>query len=732
MSRWSLPVPSQSAKRTLPGLCGCLIFALCLAGPTIARCQDEGQPADNSPKRPVRIKLSDLVPAPTPVRDETATSQPQPSPGNPDIDVPTRLRPAPKRTDPKADEVDLKPLAPPKQQPQDRKPVERKSAPETETPATKAAPPATLDEWLKTTATLDIAAEIPAIETRAASFQAITPGISSRNDVLKQLGDPESQREVGRQQVLRYRIGPFPKVLVQIVDDRLQSVIIQLAKPVTPLEIEKELNLARFTSVVVRTPAGEALGQIYPERGVLFSYEEALEDTNDKDEPLVGQVALEPITAEPFLLRAQQSTSEPAKVLADLQVASRLDPREKRARIWAAETFLTLGRLKDADSVIQALVEIDKESVEGKMLAARLEAARGSLTDAIKSMQELLKSPDLSKSQQMNGRHHLGTFLVARGGPGDDAAAIAQWQTTIRLAAEQISGNARDPLAQRMLVDAHLQIAHVVAAGKWKDQNVVLKKWLQTAQQLAERFAGSTADASDLNWRVQRGILAAYARRQGQLNPGQVVEQARREAERLMQASDDPLWHRQIQWELGIAMTDAAQIARDRRQGDQSLQLANLAKTAFAAGRPLRDGSLQHNEPVARVLFIGGVVHAVDRTEHEPAVLHYDQAISLLRPWLNQVHGKDGGRLGDWLISMGVSYWRTGRKTDAVKITQQGIELLSQAVDQKSIRADLLLIPLGNLRTMHRALGQTAEADEVGERLSRLQTAAKDATKKRR
>ena len=73
----------------------------------------------------------------------------------------------------------------------------------------------------------------------------------------------------------------------------------------------QQLELTNVRPVLVSNELGEILGQVYPERGVLFAFEPSKEP--GKASMNVAQIILEPITAEPFVLRAETNLDRPRR-----------------------------------------------------------------------------------------------------------------------------------------------------------------------------------------------------------------------------------------------------------------------------------------------------------------------------------------------------------------------------------------------------------------------------------
>ena len=69
------------------------------------------------------------------------------------------------------------------------------------------------------------------------------------------------------------------------------------------------------------------------------------------------------------------------------------------------------------------------------------------------------------------------------------------------------------------------------------------------------------------------------------------------------------------------------------------------------------------------------------KKDHKAAVGWFDKAVALLDATPSSESPAEVGRHGETFVSMGVSYWDTGQHDKAVKLTQQGLDLMKQAVE---------------------------------------------------
>ena len=69
-------------------------------------------------------------------------------------------------------------------------------------------------------------------------------------------------------------------------------------------------------------------------------------------------------------------------------------------------------------------------------------------------------------------------------------------------------------------------------------------------------------------------------------------------------------------------------------------------------------------------------------------------------------------RHGEAFVSMGVSYWEAGNRNEAMRLTEQGIKLMEQAIEAHLLNKTALAIPYSNLASMCREQGQEQQAKQ--------------------
>ncbi len=183
------------------------------------------------------------------------------------------------------------------------------------------------------------------LSIEAASFKGVTPGISTKENVAKTWGPPKKTAEQNGALVQLYSVEPFHHVEVHYTGDRVASVVIRFDRAFPADGVAKQLDLATVRPVLVSNDLGEILGLTYPERGVLFAFEASKEP--GKPSMKVAQLVLEPITAEPFVLRAETTLESRCDLSRrDLEEALSLEPDNARAHWLYSRVLATMEQYR--------------------------------------------------------------------------------------------------------------------------------------------------------------------------------------------------------------------------------------------------------------------------------------------------------------------------------------------------------------------------------------------------
>ena len=554
-------------------------------------------------------------------------------------------------------------------------------------------------------------------EIETASFNHVTPGTSTLEDVKKHWGAAKELRKQDGLMIYRYSVEPFDHVEVMFYEGKLTSIVIRLNGTFEADAVAAQLALSKIRPVLISNELGEILGQCYPERGVMFSF--APSSQPGKPSTKVAQIILEPVNAEPFMLRAEtELENHPETSLADLEVAVKLAPDNARARWLQARAFLLLGQAKKALAAVDEALQREPNSPHYLLTKAQILGQMGRYREATQAAEAVVAASASKAHLKVRAVCLLGD--LASSGPQPDYKRAMQHHSQAVKMAEAL---ARDPHpairqpAKEVLVDAHLGAAQDIAWGVWNNKEVAVAAWLKRASEFAEDLIEHEGASVELRFRVAARALSACVGVQGKLDPTPWAEQAARTGEELARAAVSPAQKFQRQREAGLALYDAVQVFQMRNDRDAAEKFGKRATEFFEATRPGKDRPADLYL-LGRLYFRIGAIRASSASNHQAAVEWFDKAAATLQEAAPHVASPERGRLGETFVSMGVSYWEANQREKAVQITRQGLEIMEQAVQEGTLPKSTLDVAYGNLATMHRQLGQNELAKRYAEKVS--------------
>lgn len=556
-------------------------------------------------------------------------------------------------------------------------------------------------------------------QLEAASFNGVTPGQTTLEEVEKAWGPPKelfTQNEVKTQ---LYSIEPFDRIEVGYENDKVISVIVRFQKPFLSDKIAKQLDMASIKPVLISNDMGEILGQSYPERGVLFAFEPSEEKS--KPSYKVTHIMLEPLNAEPFVLRAETNLdTRYDRSYQDLQIALELQPDNARANWLSGRILAAMEQFEKAEAASAEAVRLEPKNVRFSITHAQILGQMGRLQEAI---QETQRAIDASADQpHLQARALcLKGDLTASGPKPDYRKAIGYHSQALQIA-DSISNDEHPAVrkaAKEVLVDAHLGSAHDIAWGDWKEKEKAVTVWLKRATALATDLMKNEDSNAEQLFRVHTRALSALVGIRSGVDPKPWLEGAMRTGNELIAATDDPIRKGQYQWDLGMAIYDAVQISQLRSNHAMALKYGELAVEY------LEQGYAHKQTPttaylLGRLYFRMGAIHAIRDKDHPAAIAWFERAVPLLDKPVPPEAQVDLGRFGETFVSMGVSYWETGNRKRAIELTQRGIDLMEEAVSKGILDRSALAIPYSNLAAMQRQVGANEEAAKYSDMAARI------------
>ena len=206
------------------------------------------------------------------------------------------------------------------------------------------------------------------------------------------MGRPKEIHKQGKTLMQLHSVEPFHRVEASCSGGKVVSIIIRFDKAFPANTVAQQLQLSKVQPVLICNELGEILGQSYPERGVLFSFEPS--DTPAKPSMKVSHIILEALSAEPFVLRAETNLDmRPDFSLRDLDQALQLQAGNARAHWLRCRVLASFGEYQKA--IVDGAEAIRLEPQEGhyRVTQAEVLARAGALKEAAAEAQ---KGVDLS------------------------------------------------------------------------------------------------------------------------------------------------------------------------------------------------------------------------------------------------------------------------------------------------------------------------------------------------
>ncbi len=564
------------------------------------------------------------------------------------------------------------------------------------------------------------AARAQSVHFEPVKFQGVAVGKTTKHELITAWGQPSESSKSDEGDVLSYHKAPFKSVEALIgANSVVASIKITLATPLEAESLAGQLGLDRINPVIVTDDTDAPVCQAYPERGVLFMFDqpENLIPVDEgapaaSDATHVLHVVLQPIDACAFAFRAENRLHGPyTQNINDLKTAIAIDPELGRAYWLLARIYLATGQADLADTTSAEACDIGPKNASFQLCHAQARELLGEYDDSVLIVRAVLDRDDLAPIDRAQAFHQMAR--LASLGDREIASKTIPFETKAIEIADKLatSKDARERrAAKQLLVEAHVAIAEEIARQPFNEKVETLSQWLGRASGLAEDYISKDKGSIELRLFVAQRALSALAGFKPTLDPAPWVAEAEEAAKTLLAQSDDEMWQQRIKWELGIAYMHALRVEHTRRQTEPALKYGQLAIDNLAIGASSRQAVHSSEQLVGQLYFQMGAIYAVHKLDHTQAVQWYDKAAPLLtgkRP-ASELYAPR--REGEMLVSMGVSYWQIGNQTRALDLTQAGVGIVETAVQGGVLAKSTLAVPYGNLATMYQQMGENKNA----------------------
>ncbi|GHT27475.1 hypothetical protein FACS18942_06870 [Planctomycetales bacterium] len=205
-------------------------------------------------------------------------------------------------------------------------------------------------------------------EVSTASFLNVIPGITTMEEVLDGWGEPLKKSKLGEQTVHFYSTEILNHIEVLYKNRVVSSIIVNLDEPFPEEQVREVLKseLLKSKPVLIPDENGTIIGEVFPEKSVMFLFSDNAE-TDTAKVHLVRQIAIEPVTSEPFVLRAEAMLdTHPSDARRDLFDALKINPKDAKACHLLAQIQLLEGQTDAAMIQCEAAIRLDERRPTGK------------------------------------------------------------------------------------------------------------------------------------------------------------------------------------------------------------------------------------------------------------------------------------------------------------------------------------------------------------------------------
>lgn len=576
------------------------------------------------------------------------------------------------------------------------------------------------------------------VEIHVLEFESLIPGETTIQSALTRWGEPNNKMENKSTSVYQY-FRPIKNVAseVQVIfeNEKLTTILIQFEEPETIESLEAQYKLSGIRPIVVRQKDGTPVGQAYPERGASFVYAQ-----NSDNQKTISRLILEPVNTAPFVLRAEATLKDnPTASKADLEFVLNKEPRSAEAHWLYGRVLESIGEQNSAIEHLEKAVFLNNNEARYyvTLSAARYDAGLADLADkAADKAIELAERKDNPSPHLVAEAWRIKGDLEANKQNPNFKAAIDLHSKAIVIAQQQLA-NPEAEIAQaalETLVDAHLGAARDIAWGNWNQKASSVIRWLNQANKYNEQLV-TIAHYSDRQTyqsriRIASKALSAIAGVGKEINPAPWAEMLVENGDRLLAILDSPSEKEHLMWNIGMSLYDAVQIFQARKDDEMTLKYGQKAveclegASAYAnktAGK-VSAGDLYIQ---GRLYFRIGAIYAISHKDHQQAIKWYSKSLPIFEEVADALPKVELGRLGETLVSMGVSYWELGKQNQAITLTENGIFCLEQATDEGLASQRSLEIPYRNLSMMLNYLGKKQESSQYIQKAEALRTSVR-------
>lgn len=545
----------------------------------------------------------------------------------------------------------------------------------------------------------------PPIKT--ASFNGIVPGHSSIKNVVELWGKPVQESTSGGELAHLYSLPDLNHIEVMYDKNRIvKSIVVRFDElfPENVVREQFEAELLKSRPVLIPDETGKIIGELFPEKGVVFLF------TSSKNGGMyqVRQIGIEPVISEPFVLRAEATLNDqPSESYRDLIDAIRINRTDAKAYWLLAKIELLQGYTETANLNIQKAIRFDERKPAYHLTLAQVLSRMNRVEDAKLYLEETLRICERFPIDKARVHCLLGDFY--RTGQVPDCENAYKHHSDAIDIANQLTDHSNPTIRQTakdILFESRLAVAKDIAWGRWKGKDRAIENWLASAQSIITDPEMMAARRFSQEYPLKLAIceLACQTGMKEENDIEPYVKEVIQTGEKLLTKTNDSILLQKLQWEIGLAVYDAVQIYQLRGKYNLALHYGELAAEYMETGikGKTNDSDLYL---VGRLYFRLGTIHALGNKNHRAALEWFNKSKPIFERLFPKINPEESGRFGESLVSMGVSYWLTDQRDEAVRLTERGLQQIERGAKLGFVKESAFAIPYSNLMNMYNELG---------------------------
>ena len=567
--------------------------------------------------------------------------------------------------------------------------------------------------------------EINAADMRSAMLNGVQPGVTVKNEVLENMGPPQQVQSIDTtSEVLVYSLEELGTIEVTLQHGIVFSLVWSLPEPYPSEQIRRDGlgdELRGIRPIQVPDANNYILGQMFPEKGVIFSFVKA--DRPGVASLMVNQIAIEPVTSWPFELRGERYlTISNGRAKTDLTLAVQLDPNNDRARWLLAQAFLADGQLAEAQRECNFAIKLRGDQPQYNVTLAEIIGKAGYTKEARQYLEYLL--PHCESQPYLKGRAEclLGDFYRDDSERADLISAKKYHLAAIETVTPFL--NSDNPTirqrAKHVQMNAFLSMALDISMSDWQDKEKNLPQWLDGAEKLANNLVIDENMSRNCLLDVAMAAISVYVNCPDLDDFDHWVGKLESITEELISQSDDDSVVQSVEKKLAVTLSHVEQICEYYKDYRGAMHYGNKALQYF-------ERYFTNNDNVTELYRLGSLYYQLGRLEasgltkqppvqadkktHGNAVPWFAKSIEVFQNIEASLDEYEQPVLGEIYVSIGVSYWMIGEKDYALQISEYGIGKLERAVDNELLDERVLATPYENLSTMYKNMGRLEEAE---------------------